>query len=77
MLKVLIVHLIVGSHCWSYAPQDVVEKNFVQLTYADAVELLLKAKKKFDFPVGVLYLHVFWHATFGRSLSIHSSVAFP
>ncbi|XP_009792294.1 asparagine--tRNA ligase, chloroplastic/mitochondrial [Nicotiana tabacum] len=30
---------------------DVVEKNFVQLTYTDAVELLLKAKKKFDFPV--------------------------
>lgn len=31
--------------------QDVVEKNFVQLTYTDAVELLLKAKKKFEFPV--------------------------
>ncbi|XP_059304181.1 asparagine--tRNA ligase, chloroplastic/mitochondrial [Lycium ferocissimum] len=30
---------------------DVAEKNFVQLTYTDAVELLLKAKKKFDFPV--------------------------
>ncbi|KAF3660612.1 Asparagine--tRNA ligase [Capsicum annuum] len=30
---------------------DVVEKNFVQLTYTDAVEFLLKAKKKFDFPV--------------------------
>ncbi|KAK4362629.1 hypothetical protein RND71_017870 [Anisodus tanguticus] len=30
---------------------DVVEKNFVQLTYTDAIELLLKAKKKFDFPV--------------------------
>ncbi|KAH0686837.1 hypothetical protein KY284_017390 [Solanum tuberosum] len=30
---------------------DVVEKNFVQLSYTDAVELLLKAKKKFDFPV--------------------------
>ncbi|KAL2547434.1 Asparagine--tRNA ligase [Forsythia ovata] len=30
---------------------DVVEKNFVQLTYTDAVELLLKAKKKFEFPV--------------------------
>lgn len=28
-----------------------VEKNFVQLTYTDAVELLLKAKKKFEFPV--------------------------
>ncbi|XP_022892794.1 asparagine--tRNA ligase, chloroplastic/mitochondrial-like [Olea europaea var. sylvestris] len=30
---------------------DVVEKKFVQLTYTDAVELLLKAKKKFEFPV--------------------------
>ncbi|KAK6157978.1 hypothetical protein DH2020_005292 [Rehmannia glutinosa] len=30
---------------------DVVEKSFVQLTYTDAVELLLKAKKKFEFPV--------------------------
>ncbi|KAL8477697.1 hypothetical protein ACS0TY_029842 [Phlomoides rotata] len=30
---------------------DVVERNFVQLTYSDAVELLLKAKKKFEFPV--------------------------
>lgn len=30
---------------------DVVEKNFVQLPYTDAIELLLKAKKKFDFPV--------------------------
>ncbi|XP_016489711.1 asparagine--tRNA ligase, chloroplastic/mitochondrial [Nicotiana tabacum] len=30
---------------------DVVEKNFVQLTYTDAIELLLKATKKFDFPV--------------------------
>ncbi|KAI3468949.1 hypothetical protein Pfo_025612 [Paulownia fortunei] len=30
---------------------DVVEKNFVQLTYTDAVELLLKANKKFEFPV--------------------------
>ncbi|KAE9457983.1 hypothetical protein C3L33_10115, partial [Rhododendron williamsianum] len=30
---------------------DVVEKNFVQLTYTDAVELLLRADKKFEFPV--------------------------
>ncbi|XP_047330365.1 asparagine--tRNA ligase, chloroplastic/mitochondrial [Impatiens glandulifera] len=30
---------------------DVVEKKFVQLTYTDAVELLLKANKKFEFPV--------------------------
>ncbi|XP_047942125.1 asparagine--tRNA ligase, chloroplastic/mitochondrial [Salvia hispanica] len=30
---------------------DVVEKKVVQLTYTDAVELLLKAKKKFEFPV--------------------------
>ncbi|KAF9679162.1 hypothetical protein SADUNF_Sadunf07G0111400 [Salix dunnii] len=29
----------------------VAEKDFVQLTYTDAVELLLKAKKKFEFPV--------------------------
>lgn len=28
-----------------------VEKDFVQLTYSDAVELLLGAKKKFEFPV--------------------------
>lgn len=33
-----------------------VEKDFVQLTYSDAVELLLGAKKKFEFPV--------MHATF-------------
>lgn len=31
--------------------QDVAEKNFVQLTYTDAVELLLRANKKFEFPV--------------------------
>ncbi|XP_071690033.1 asparagine--tRNA ligase, chloroplastic/mitochondrial [Rutidosis leptorrhynchoides] len=30
---------------------DVVEKSFVQLTYTDAVELLLKSNKKFEFPV--------------------------
>ncbi|KAK6935177.1 Aminoacyl-tRNA synthetase, class II (D/K/N) [Dillenia turbinata] len=30
---------------------DVVEKDFVKLSYTDAVELLLRAKKKFEFPV--------------------------
>ncbi|XP_059443494.1 asparagine--tRNA ligase, chloroplastic/mitochondrial [Corylus avellana] len=30
---------------------DVAEKDFVQMTYTDAVELLLRAKKKFEFPV--------------------------
>ncbi|KAK9928586.1 hypothetical protein M0R45_025714 [Rubus argutus] len=30
---------------------NVAEKDFVQLTYTDAVELLLRAKKKFEFPV--------------------------
>ncbi|CAI0418128.1 unnamed protein product [Linum tenue] len=30
---------------------DVAEKEFVQLTYTDAVELLLKTNKKFEFPV--------------------------
>lgn len=30
---------------------DVVEKEFVQLTYSDAVDILLKANKKFEFPV--------------------------
>ncbi|KAK3125016.1 hypothetical protein QOZ80_7BG0598880 [Eleusine coracana subsp. coracana] len=30
---------------------DVVEKNFVHLSYSDAVELLLGSKKKFEFPV--------------------------
>ncbi|KAM0935593.1 putative asparagine--tRNA ligase [Dioscorea sansibarensis] len=30
---------------------DVVEKDFVQLTYSDAVEILCRAKKKFEFPV--------------------------
>ncbi|XP_019155203.1 PREDICTED: asparagine--tRNA ligase, chloroplastic/mitochondrial-like [Ipomoea nil] len=30
---------------------DVVEKKVVQLTYTDAIELLLKTKKKFEFPV--------------------------
>ncbi|XP_043716567.1 asparagine--tRNA ligase, chloroplastic/mitochondrial [Telopea speciosissima] len=29
----------------------VVEKDFVQLTYTDAIELLVRAKKKFEFPV--------------------------
>ncbi|CAL9202341.1 unnamed protein product [Musa hybrid cultivar] len=31
--------------------KDVVEKDFIQLTYSDAVGLLLKSKKKFEFPV--------------------------
>jgi asparaginyl-tRNA synthetase len=31
--------------------QDVAEKDFVQLTYTDAIELLLRANKKFEFPV--------------------------
>ncbi|VFQ87917.1 unnamed protein product [Cuscuta campestris] len=30
---------------------DVTEKNFVQLTYTDAIKLLSKAKRKFEFPV--------------------------
>ncbi|CAH8386754.1 unnamed protein product [Eruca vesicaria subsp. sativa] len=30
---------------------DVVEKDFLQLSYTDAIELLLKANKKFEFPV--------------------------
>ncbi|KAK2974986.1 hypothetical protein RJ640_012852 [Escallonia rubra] len=30
---------------------DVVKKKFVQLTYTDAIELLLRANKKFEFPV--------------------------
>ncbi|CAL1401517.1 unnamed protein product [Linum trigynum] len=30
---------------------DVAEKKFVQLTYTDAIELLLKTDKKFEFPV--------------------------
>ncbi|KAK9716377.1 hypothetical protein RND81_06G229100 [Saponaria officinalis] len=30
---------------------DVAEKDFVQLTYTDAVDLLLKTNKKFEFPV--------------------------
>uniref|UniRef100_A0A0A8YWJ0 NS1 n=1 Tax=Arundo donax TaxID=35708 RepID=A0A0A8YWJ0_ARUDO len=30
---------------------DVVEKNFVHLSYSDAVELLLGSNKKFEFPV--------------------------
>ncbi|XP_030469380.2 asparagine--tRNA ligase, chloroplastic/mitochondrial isoform X1 [Syzygium oleosum] len=30
---------------------DVVNKDFVQLTYTDAIELLVKSKKKFEFPV--------------------------
>lgn len=35
--------------------QDVAEKNFVQLSYTDAIELLLKAKKKFEFPVLIFW----------------------
>lgn len=31
--------------------QDIVQKPFARLTYTDAVELLLKAKVKFEFPV--------------------------
>ncbi|XP_052209383.1 asparagine--tRNA ligase, chloroplastic/mitochondrial [Diospyros lotus] len=30
---------------------DVVEKNVIQLSYTDAIELLLRANKKFEFPV--------------------------
>ncbi|XP_022154023.1 asparagine--tRNA ligase, chloroplastic/mitochondrial [Momordica charantia] len=30
---------------------NLVEKDFVQLTYTDAIELLLRANKKFEFPV--------------------------
>ncbi|KAE8722530.1 Asparagine--tRNA ligase [Hibiscus syriacus] len=30
---------------------DVAEKDFVQMTYTDAIELLLEANKKFEFPV--------------------------
>ncbi|XP_011620961.2 asparagine--tRNA ligase, chloroplastic/mitochondrial isoform X2 [Amborella trichopoda] len=30
---------------------DVAERDFVQLTYTDAIELLLRANKKFEFPV--------------------------
>ncbi|XP_010258932.1 PREDICTED: asparagine--tRNA ligase, chloroplastic/mitochondrial isoform X2 [Nelumbo nucifera] len=30
---------------------DVAEKNFVHLAYTEAIELLLKAKRKFEFPV--------------------------
>ncbi|PON40656.1 Asparagine-tRNA ligase [Parasponia andersonii] len=30
---------------------DVAQKEFVQLTYTNAIELLLRAKKKFEFPV--------------------------
>jgi asparaginyl-tRNA synthetase len=30
---------------------DVAEKDFIHITYTDAVELLKKAKKKFEFPV--------------------------
>jgi len=40
------VHQIVGPVVIIGSLQDVVEKNFVQLTYTDAVELLLKAKKE-------------------------------
>jgi len=35
----------------SACPQDVVEKNFIHLSYTDAVELLLGSKKEFEFPV--------------------------
>ena len=34
--------------------QNVVEKDFVHVTYTDAVTLLQKAKKKFEFPVSTL-----------------------
>lgn len=36
--------------------RDVVEKDFIQLTYTDAIEILLKAKRKFEFPVFLLSL---------------------
>ncbi|KAF5729848.1 hypothetical protein HS088_TW20G00213 [Tripterygium wilfordii] len=35
---------------------DVAEKDFVQLTYTDAIDLLLRANKKFEFPVIVSLL---------------------
>jgi asparaginyl-tRNA synthetase len=34
---------------------DVAEKEFLQLGYTDAIEILLKANKKFDFPVKALF----------------------
>lgn len=49
--------------------QDVAEKNFVQLSYTDAIEILLKAKKKFEFPV-----LIFWQ--FGNFLPDSPSTAF-
>lgn len=35
--------------------QDVAEKDFVHITYTDAVELLKRAKKKFEFPVSLRF----------------------
>lgn len=49
--------LLLSPHYFSYLSlcvfnqQDVADKDFVQLTYTDAVELLLRANKKFEFPV--------------------------
>lgn len=37
--------------------QNVVEKDFVHVTYTDAVALLQKAKKKFEFPVSTPHCH--------------------
>lgn len=37
-----------------YNQQDVAEKDFVQMTYTDAIELLLKTNKKFEFPVQLI-----------------------
>ncbi|KAL6967204.1 asparagine--tRNA ligase, partial [Sarracenia purpurea var. burkii] len=41
----------VGSSLYLLNQEDVVEKNFVQLAYTDAIGLLLRADKIFEFSV--------------------------
>lgn len=53
------------DECWNSefscaCSQDVVEKNFVHMSYTDAVELLLGSKTKFEFPV-MLNWQPLWH----------------
>lgn len=47
-----------GCQLFCTAEQDVVEKEFVQLSYSNAIEILLKAKTKFEFPV--IQFSLFW-----------------
>lgn len=43
--------VLLTTHLMLLLLQDIVSKPFARLSYTDAVELLLKAKVKFEYPV--------------------------